>query len=90
MALCAFAVFGFFSKKHSLIYFGRTLSAISAELVMMLGYTVYSVILLSGNIYGALASLPGNLIQGAFGVIIALVIMIPLEKTGVVRRLKLQ
>ena len=47
---------------------GMVLSAIAAEIWMVLGYFLYAAILL-GNGLAAASSIPGNLMQAAFAVV---------------------
>lgn len=51
----------------------RVLGAFVAEIIMVLGYFAYAALLL-GNGLGAAASIPGNLVQGAFGLVAALLL----------------
>ena len=51
----------------------RVLGAFVAELIMVLGYFAYAALLLGSGL-GAAASIPGNLVQGAFGLISSLLL----------------
>lgn len=71
-------------EKKGWMHVSRLISALAAECVMIAGYFVYSSILY-GNIAGALASIPGDVIQAAAGIIIALLLREVIEKTGLLR-----
>lgn len=73
VALIAFAIYNPVSAKKNK-FLAYVLSAVVAEAAMVLGYFVYEAVLL-GYGFGALASVPANLIQGAGGVLISVVIM---------------
>jgi ECF transporter S component (folate family) len=49
-------------------------SAVVAEVIMVAGYFLYAMLLLGKGI-GAAASIPGNLIQGAVGAVVSIVLM---------------
>jgi len=56
-------------KKSALLF--RWVGALFAEVVMVLGYFLYAALLL-GNGFGAIASIPGNFIQGVFSIAAAM------------------
>ena len=60
----------------------RVLSAIVAEIVMVIGYFLYESLFL-GYGMGAIANIPFNCIQGLFGMILAVVLYEFLDKTGI-------
>ena len=65
MAAASFGVFTAFSKKwHSLP--ARIAGAVTAEIIMILGYAIYEGILY-GSFASVLLSVTGNLVQGIFG-----------------------
>lgn len=71
---------------------GRVLSArcagaLTAEVIMVLGYFGYAALLL-GRGLGAAASIPGNLVQGVFGVAGSLILIQALEKGKVLAHAK--
>ena len=68
------------------VIFPRILSGIVAEIIMIGGYYLYDAIL-ANNFVSALAGIPGNSVQGLFGIIVSIVIMGILEKTGLKSRL---
>ncbi len=66
-----------------------SISGILGELFMVLGYFIYETFLLGGSIHltdlsagavASLASVPANLVQGAFGVVIAILLYSPFHK----------
>ena len=57
--------------------------AVAAEAIMVLGYFGYAGLLL-GEGWGAALSIPGNLIQAAFGLVIALALIRILERSRAV------
>ena len=62
------------------------LSAICGEIVMVLGYFGYASLLL-GKGWGAAASIPGNLVQGAMGMVIGLVLLVVLKRSKALEKL---
>ena len=72
--------------------FGRVLAArcagaITAEALMVLGYFGYAALLL-GKGLAAAASVPGNLIQGVFGIVGSLLLVQALERTQILSKAK--
>ena len=63
----------------------RAAGGAAAEAIMVAGYFGYAALLLGSGL-GAAASIPGNLIQGAFGLVTALVLAGMLERSGVLKR----
>lgn len=57
----------------------RLIGGVVAEAIMVLGYFAYAGVIL-GNGIGAAASIPGNLVQAAFGLVAAVVLVQVLEK----------
>ena len=53
---------------------------------MVGGYYLYAALLLGKSFEGALASVPGNLIQGAFGLVCGVVIIRIIARTKVLSR----
>ena len=64
MALVAALIFKAFKKNTA----GALVSGVAAEVVMVAGYFGYAALLLGKGI-GAAASIPGNLVQGAVGLV---------------------
>lgn len=67
-------------------YLSRIISALTAEIWMCVGYFAYTSLLL-GKGLGALASVPGNLVQGGVCIIIGLLLIQIFTKTGLDKRL---
>ena len=68
---------------------GNIFGGIAAEILMVSGYFLYAWLLLGKNISGAATSVPGNLLQGAFGVICGVLIIRILAKMKIKNKLKL-
>lgn len=87
MALVAYFIFTGLSKAlKEKVVFPRILSGVVAEIIMIGGYYLYEAIL-ANNFVSALAGIPGNAVQGLFGIVVSIVIMGILEKTGLKNRL---
>ncbi|MBR3588460.1 MAG: ECF transporter S component [Clostridia bacterium] len=67
-----------FSKKN---IFPKIISSLSAEVIMISGYYLYDS-LITQNFVSSLAGVPGNAVQGLFGIVVSILIMSILEKTG--------
>lgn len=80
MAICAFIVFKLLDTHLSDII-ARILSGISAEIIMVGGYFIFE-----GFMYGFLPSVPNiipNMLQGAVGIIIGIIIIKIFEKHNI-------
>lgn len=64
----------------------RILGGVVAEAVMVLGYFGYEATLLGYGLAAA-ASIPGNIVQGAIGLVVSLVLYELLKKAGVTNKL---
>ena len=77
MALIAFYLFRYMQNKvHPL--FARIISAVAAEIIMILGYYIFE-----GFLYGFIPSLinmPANIIQGVLGLVLSVLFIKKLEK----------
>ena len=62
------------------------ISAVVSEAIMVLGYFGYASLLL-GKGWGAAASIPGNLVQGAMGMVIGLVLLVVLKRSKALEKL---
>lgn len=88
MALAAILCAKAFGQRTTLTkYVGRASGAALAELIMVAGYFGYAYIIYDFNLSGAASSIPGNLVQGVFGLIISVFIIFCLDKTGVLKRI---
>ncbi len=67
MAVAAFALYKVLSKKAP-NFVGRIVSAIAAEIVMIVGYAVFEAFLY-GSVTTALTGVAGNIVQGIGGVL---------------------
>lgn len=65
----------------------RVVSALAGEAVMVLGYFVYEATFL-GYGMAAAAGIPGNLVQGGFGIVGSLALYALLRKSGVTQKLQ--
>lgn len=61
-------------------------SALAGEVIMVGGYYLYAALLLGKSFAGAAASVPGNLVQGAFGLVCGVVIIKIIAKTRVLNK----
>ncbi len=81
MALIAAQLSQGYLNRFSSQTVARGLSGILAELTMTAGYFLYDAIILSYGM-GALASIPGNLIQGSIGLVVSITLsqMLPQQR----------
>lgn len=63
------------------------ISAVVSEVIMVAGYFGYASLLL-GKGWGAAASIPGNLVQGAMGMVIGLVLLVVLKRSKALEKLR--
>lgn len=77
------AYFIFISLKKTVKHYipAAIVAGVVAELIMVLGYFLYACLLM-GEGLAAAASIPGNLIQGAVGVVVSTLLVIVFEKRG--------
>ncbi len=81
MAIVSYFIFTRLSKIfRGKVVFSRILSSVTAELIMVSGYYLYDSFL-AKNFISALAGIPGNTVQGLFGIIVSILIISILEKT---------
>ena len=85
MALVGALVFKAFGKSSV----GALVSCVISEIIMVAGYFGYAALLLGKGI-GAAASIPGNLVQAAMGLVIGLVLFFLLKRSKVLDKLALQ
>ena len=82
MALTAYFIFNSLSKAFSKKnIFPKIASSFTAEIIMISGYYLYDS-LITQNLVSSLAGVPGNAVQGLFGIVVSVLIMSILEKTG--------
>ena len=77
-AAMAFAAGILFKKIHNKKA-ALVVSALTAELIMILGYFVYAMVIM-GRGLAAAASVPGNIFQGIVGIVVSLILYFLLEK----------
>mgnify|MGYP000989369150 CR=1 FL=1 len=86
MAVIAYLVF---SKLKSLISkhekIARILSGVVAELFMVIAYFGYAALIL-GNGFAAALSIPGNLIQGGVGILVAVILVEVVVKLNLMKK----
>ncbi|MGN1422450.1 MAG: ECF transporter S component [Oscillospiraceae bacterium] len=82
----ALIVRAFMKKSEKLRLPGFIVGGIAGEVIMVAGYYLYAALLLGKSFEGALASVPGNLVQGAFGVIVGTVVIQIIAKTKVLAK----
>lgn len=73
-------------KSQKLVFPAYIASAVVGEIIMVGGYYLYSALLLGKSFEGAWASVPGNLVQGAFGIVCGVVIIRIIAKTKVLNK----
>ncbi|MEA5143264.1 MAG: ECF transporter S component [Oscillibacter sp.] len=83
MALVAALIFRKMTRKKTS---AMVVSSFAAEFVMVGGYFLYAMLLLGKGI-GAAASIPGNLVQGAAGMVASVILMGILRKTELDKKL---
>jgi uncharacterized membrane protein len=74
MAIVASVIFNLLSKKLKYKPLSMIVAGVIAELIMVVGYFFYEAVIL-GYSWSALYSIPGNLIQGAVGIVVCITIM---------------
>ena len=82
MALVGALIFKAFGKSSV----GALISGLVSEIIMVAGYFGYAALLLGKGI-GAAASVPGNLVQGAMGMVIGLVLLVVLKRSKALEKL---
>ena len=73
----------FFKKTKKLIFIA--LSALCAEVIMVLGYFLYELALYF-NIYTAASGVPGNLLQGVVGFVSSMVLIALITKNKAIKK----
>ena len=82
MALVGALVFKAFGKSTV----GTLVSGVVSEVIMVAGYFGYAALLLGKGI-GAAASIPGNLVQAAMGLVIGFVLLKVMQKTRIAEKI---
>lgn len=76
----------FIKKNERLRSLGYAAGAAAGELIMVGGYYLYAAMLLSKSFEGALADVPGNVVQGVFGIVCGFVIIQIIARTRVLSK----
>lgn len=88
MALAAaLIVRAFIEKSGKPRLLGLILSGLTAEIIMIGGYYLYEATFLGYGFMGAPEGVPGNCLQGAFGLVIGVILFRVIGKTGVLKKL---
>lgn len=77
MALAAGLILRRSAGKHTLAY--AVCGSVAAEIIMICGYFAFTALILDLGL-GALAEIPGNCVQGAFGAIVGTALFMALRK----------
>ena len=89
MAVVFLLLFKAISKGKERVVIGTIVGGICAEIVMVVGYFFYAWLLLGKSAEGALSSVPGNLLQGVFGIVCGVLMVTALNKLGFKKRFNL-
>ena len=79
MAFVAAQVFLVLKDKVKGKHFAKVVSGLLAEIIMVVGYFGYAGLIL-GNGLSAALSIPGNLVQGGFGIVVSTVVYLALSQ----------
>ena len=79
MAFVAAQVFLVLTDKVKGKHFAKVVSGLLAEIIMVAGYFGYAGLIL-GNGLSAALSIPGNLVQGGFGIVVSTVVYLALSQ----------
>ena len=79
MAFVAAQVFLVLKDKVKGKHFAKVVSGLLAEIIMVVGYFGYSALIL-GNGLSAALSIPGNLVQGGFGIVVSTLVYLALSQ----------
>ena len=79
MAFVAAQVFLVLQDKAKGKHFAKVVSGLLAEIIMVAGYFGYAGLIL-GNGLSAALSIPGNLVQGGFGIVVSTVVYLALSQ----------
>lgn len=83
MAMIAGLIYRTMKKKSA--FAGMIVSGIPAQCIMIIGYFLYSGLILGKGLFGetgAVLSIPGNIVQSLIGIAAATAIMLIIRKTG--------
>lgn len=86
MAFVACIIYAALKRAHVNKLIAQIISAIAAEVIMVIGYFAYEASLLGYGI-GAAASIPSNIVQGVTCLVLGILIVNALDKVGVIRKI---
>ncbi len=81
----ALIVHAFLNKSKKLRFPGYVAGGITGEIIMVGGYYFYEAALLGNGFAAALKSVPGNIAQGVFGVVLGVILSTVIAKTHVLK-----
>lgn len=88
MAVAASLIAKAFLKKNVRLQFvGSVVGGLAAELIMSFGYMLFEILFMGFDYAAVIVNLPFNLIQGGFGLILAVALIQVIAKTGVLRKI---
>lgn len=91
VAVAAALIARAFAKKNAKLRFcGYIVSSVAGEGIMIVGYYFYAAFALGKGLIVSLDSVPGNLIQGAFGVVFGIILIQVISKTAALRKFNLE
>ena len=82
----AYIVSAFVKKSDKLRLTGFAVGGFSAELIMVVGYYLYKAVFMQRGWIPTLANIPSNCVQGAFGLVLGVVLIQVIAKTRVLKR----
>lgn len=82
----ALIVRAFIKKSDKLRLPGFVVSGLAAEVIMVAGYYLYKATFLQRGFIATLANIPSNCVQGAFGLVLGVVLIQIIVKTPVVKK----
>lgn len=89
IAVAAALIVRVFMKKNEKLRFpGFIVGGITGEIIMAGGYYLYAATALGKGFEAALDSVPGNIVQGAFGVVLGVVLAQLIAKTHVLKKFR--
>lgn len=86
VAVAALIVRAFLKRSEKLRFPGYVVGGITGEIIMVGGYYLYAATVLGKGFLIALDSVFGNVVQGAFGVVVGVILIEVIAKTHVLKR----
>lgn len=83
----AVIVNAFVNKSEKLRMVGCFIGALAGEVIMAGGYYLFESTLLGYGFAGALSGVPGNIVQGVFGIVLGMVLVVVLSRTKVLTKI---